>query len=271
MSIFKPNFTQIPNVFLDNIMSELTEKELKVLLYIMRRTYGFSKGEDRISLTQFSDGIITRSGQIVDTGCGVSRSNVVLAIDMLLEKKLITKKESKEGNLYGVNLNYTLTKRKQVVSNQDQQDEVGSPKSGLEVVLNQDSQYKVQNKELLRNTPKENSTDSNEPVLPSQGSVNNDSLNQKIDLMKETDWLMKSSQMVHRIAGFYLRYKRFDFRNREQLKQQVSFSIKEAKKLVGYTAPEIEALFNYADQNFKDWTIAAIANNAPRYLQMMVK
>ena len=54
-----PNSTPIPNVALDLILPFLYESEAKVLLYILRRTYGFERPEqfEQIALTQFAGGI----------------------------------------------------------------------------------------------------------------------------------------------------------------------------------------------------------------------
>src|SRR6516165_8258963 len=51
-----PNSTQIPDVILDSWIAELSGGEFKVLLYIARRTYGFGKDRDGISLTQLAQG-----------------------------------------------------------------------------------------------------------------------------------------------------------------------------------------------------------------------
>ena len=55
-----PNSTQIPDVILDHWMAELSGAELKVLLYIARRTYGFGRDSDHISLNQIACGIRRR-------------------------------------------------------------------------------------------------------------------------------------------------------------------------------------------------------------------
>jgi len=47
-----PNYTQVPDELFDELMSTLSGAELKVLLYIIRRTFGFKKGSDTISLSQ---------------------------------------------------------------------------------------------------------------------------------------------------------------------------------------------------------------------------
>jgi hypothetical protein len=46
-----PNTTQIPNVVLDDLMPQLSGSELKVLLAIVRKTYGWQKRSDKISFT----------------------------------------------------------------------------------------------------------------------------------------------------------------------------------------------------------------------------
>ena len=66
-----PNSTQIPDVILDRWMSQLTGAELKVLLYVARRTYGFGKSSDRISLQQIARGIRRRDGSVLDLGTGL--------------------------------------------------------------------------------------------------------------------------------------------------------------------------------------------------------
>ena len=46
-----PRFTPIPDEFLDHQLADLTSAETKVLLYLFRKTYGYRKSADRISLT----------------------------------------------------------------------------------------------------------------------------------------------------------------------------------------------------------------------------
>ncbi len=52
-----PNSTQVPDVILDHWMAALSGAEFKVLLYVARRTYGFGKDSDNISLNQMASGI----------------------------------------------------------------------------------------------------------------------------------------------------------------------------------------------------------------------
>ncbi len=84
-----PNYTMVPDELFDEVMADLSGAELKVLLYIIRRTYGFKKQRDDISLNQICHGITTRGGQVLDHGTGLSRSTVKVALHTLLARNII--------------------------------------------------------------------------------------------------------------------------------------------------------------------------------------
>jgi hypothetical protein len=83
----KPKTTPVPNVFFDVLLSDLTGTEAKVLFYIIRRTCGFSKLEDTISLKQFRLGIRTREGVQRDKGCGIEHNRTIIVALRSLEAK----------------------------------------------------------------------------------------------------------------------------------------------------------------------------------------
>jgi len=90
MPLKRPTTTPLPDEIYDEWAPQLGEAELKALLYIVRRTLGFHKGADAISLNQFLKGIVTHDGRVLDRGCGVkSRPNVVRALKSLEDKGLI--------------------------------------------------------------------------------------------------------------------------------------------------------------------------------------
>ena len=62
---FLPNSTQTPNIVYDFLISRLPGAEARCILYICRRTYGFHKKIDRISFSQFLNGIKSRDGKTV--------------------------------------------------------------------------------------------------------------------------------------------------------------------------------------------------------------
>jgi hypothetical protein len=89
-----PNTTPVPDILFDELLSELTGNELKVLLYIIRRTYGFGKNADAISLSQFRRGITTKDEKVLDKGCGIEHNRTILVALRALEAKgyIISKK-----------------------------------------------------------------------------------------------------------------------------------------------------------------------------------
>jgi predicted transcriptional regulator len=85
-----PNYTQVPDEVFDVLAPDLTEAELRVLLYIVRRTFGFKKSSDDISLKQLVEGIRTQDGRVLDRGASVSKSTAVRAVKGLIEQGIIT-------------------------------------------------------------------------------------------------------------------------------------------------------------------------------------
>ncbi len=108
-----PNSTQIPDVILDHWMADLSGAEFKVLLYIARRTYGFGKDRDAISLTQIAQGLTRRDGSVLDRGTGISRVTVARAVRALEERGVVVRQTNLsesgrefEENTYRINLGW---------------------------------------------------------------------------------------------------------------------------------------------------------------------
>lgn len=103
-----PRYTPTPDALFDELLKPgfLTEVELRVLLYIIRRTFGWKKDSDAISFSQFVNGIERADGTKVDYGAGVSHSNAVRAVKRLEAKGVIimdrskTKKRGFEATTY---------------------------------------------------------------------------------------------------------------------------------------------------------------------------
>jgi phage replication O-like protein O len=90
-----PKYTQIPDELLDELMPVLSGAELKVLLYICRRTFGFKKESDTISLSQIGSGITTKDGKVLDGGTGLSKDSVSRAVKSLEELGVIVRNRSR--------------------------------------------------------------------------------------------------------------------------------------------------------------------------------
>ncbi len=78
-----PNYTPVPDELFDEQLPDLSGAELKVLLYIIRRTFGFKKDSDNISLSQMLTGVVTRDGRVLDRGVGLSKKTLLHAIKSL--------------------------------------------------------------------------------------------------------------------------------------------------------------------------------------------
>lgn len=90
MSEFLPNSFQTPNAYIDRFMHLLTAEEWKVLSYAARRIFGFGKRQDRISLSQFTGGVVDRkAGRRLDYGTGLSKSGVLHALAGLTQYGLL--------------------------------------------------------------------------------------------------------------------------------------------------------------------------------------
>lgn len=84
-----PNTTPIPDELFDELMADLSGAELKVLLYICRRTFGFKKESDNISLNQMLRGITKKDNTRLDGGVGLSKPTLLRALRTLIQKKII--------------------------------------------------------------------------------------------------------------------------------------------------------------------------------------
>src|SRR6187401_3224323 len=85
----RPNYTQVPDELFDSLLPDLSGAELKVLLYIVRRTFGFKRESDTISLSQMLNGIATRDGRVLDRGVGLSKKTLLEALRTLAARQII--------------------------------------------------------------------------------------------------------------------------------------------------------------------------------------
>lgn len=79
------NFWQYPRS-LNGYWHQLSGTEQKVLDYIVRHTWGYRKNADKISLSQFKEGIKNRkTGIWVDKGIGIKKNETILKATQKLE------------------------------------------------------------------------------------------------------------------------------------------------------------------------------------------
>ena len=105
-----PRYTQVPDELFDELMPHLSGAELKVLLYIIRRTFGFKKESDNISLQQLLHGITTAEGTVLDRGTGLSKKTLLETLKSLIEKNLLiserrrSEEKGNEPTMYRLNI-----------------------------------------------------------------------------------------------------------------------------------------------------------------------
>jgi phage replication O-like protein O len=94
---YAPRYTQVPNDLFDLLLPDLGLAELKVLLYIMRQTFGFHKDADAISLSQ------------LEQGTGLSRKSIAPAVASLVERGMVQVERAKSNGRSETNI-YSLIK-----------------------------------------------------------------------------------------------------------------------------------------------------------------
>ncbi len=72
-----PNFTTVPDELFDDLIPRLSGAEVKVLLYIVRRTFGFKKERDNISISQMLEGIVKKMESVSTWGPGWGQADLV--------------------------------------------------------------------------------------------------------------------------------------------------------------------------------------------------
>jgi hypothetical protein len=86
---YVPNSTQVPDTLFDELLAELSGAELKVVLYIIRRTFGFKRQSDTISISQLLHGITKKNGEVLDRGTGLAKPTLLRALRSLTERAII--------------------------------------------------------------------------------------------------------------------------------------------------------------------------------------
>lgn len=133
-----PNHTQTPNLFFDEILPQVKSlAELKILLVIMRQTFGWHRPTDKLSLSQ------------IETLTGLSRQSVVVGIESGIEHGWIERQAAGRSWRYSLALitdYYEMPTLGEIVKNLDSHSQESRPK----LVKNLDSLNKE--RKVERNT-----------------------------------------------------------------------------------------------------------------------
>lgn len=107
-SIREPGFTRTPNGLLEILLPILGEAELKVALFISRKTHGWHKKDDDLSLSQFEE------------GTGLSRPSVIAGITNLVNRGLLVK--TSRGNNRPCNYRLIIPTSKEALPDSNSED-----------------------------------------------------------------------------------------------------------------------------------------------------
>jgi hypothetical protein len=86
---YTPNSTAVPDNFFDELLADLSGAEVKVVCYVMRRTFGFKRQSDEISIRQMLYGIVKKDGTRLDCGTGLSKLTLLRALRSLKERRVL--------------------------------------------------------------------------------------------------------------------------------------------------------------------------------------
>lgn len=130
-----------PNSIIDELLPELSHSELKCYLCVLRKTKGWNKEEDAISVSQFMK--VT----------GLSNKAVIAACESLVEREILERKSGdRNTGIYSIKTYKTATSEKSsLVKNFPATSEKSSP------VISEKSSHTINNiKNNIQNTNKKN-------------------------------------------------------------------------------------------------------------------
>ena len=144
MGVDKPNYTQIPNLLLDDLFPLMAEAELRVTLTVARETFGYHRERAKLSLTELQE--LTR----------LSRQGVINGVESGLDRGTLCREKDDKGRyLYGIVVNGLTSQPSGLVNEVDQQ---GSQRS-RPVVVNEVDQTSQPSRPILVNEVDQNTPD----------------------------------------------------------------------------------------------------------------
>jgi Bacteriophage replication protein O len=131
LGFYTPRYTQVPDELFDELLSELSGAELKVLLYVIRRTFGFKKDSDLISLSQMVSGIEKKDGTVLDKGTGLHKDSVIKSAKSLVSKGILLRNRKNSVKHGYTATEYALNIRNNSLSEYPTSDLVGEKRQAL--------------------------------------------------------------------------------------------------------------------------------------------
>ena len=228
LQIENGNYTRIVNRVIEELVkTPLLGAELAICLFIIRKTYGYSKTEDQISLTQFEDGVKRSRPTITKALKNLQLVNIL---------QLVKTGNSKiSSNVWKFNKYYDTWKV------------VNTPK----LVKDRTATSKEKLIQLVK-TPKhtkDNTKDNTKPVA--EATI----WNFETELKKLKDSVKRKD---YKIIALYWKKKNWVFENQEQFNSALVRELKPAKNLKGYKGEEIALAIKHCENNYPEWTLETV-------------
>ena len=159
MSKFIPNAFQIPNSVIDELLAKLTCAELKCYLFVVRKTKGWNKESDSISVSQFME--VT----------GLSNRSIITACESLVEMGLLERSGGERKlNTYSVKaFDFSESGEKSSSVKSGENFSESGEKSSSDLVKKVHTQNN--NKNTIQNNNKKNTKKSESDLLAEFGIV----------------------------------------------------------------------------------------------------
>lgn len=151
------NWSKLPHEFIDALPLIETLAEMKVILYILRHTWGFHDDRKKMTLDEFENGRKRRDGSRLDGGTGMSRNSVKDGIKRALDHGFVVV-ESDEKDKARIKRWYALNLGGQTLT-PTRGSEVDPHLSGVDPRTEKET-YKKDTRNNTRTPPKSEPTDS---------------------------------------------------------------------------------------------------------------
>lgn len=210
-------FTPIANEILDKLVNiSLLGSEYQVLFFIIRKTYGYHKKVDRISLTQF------------EKGTGLSRPTVVKTLKNLMARNMVVKiylPDENKGYSFVKDHEKWIVKTHLLVKGKWETSKGVFTENG-KGVLTHKRKKEITKDIVASDTP--------------------------FSLKEEIKKLEDSSRRDLNIIALFFEYKKPNFENRKQFDTAFKRHLKPAKELSNFSDNQIIKAIEYAQKEYKD-------------------
>lgn len=190
-SIPKQNYSKLPHALIDHLPDFETVGELKVVLYVLRHTWGYSEYgiAKRITTDEFMHGRKRNNGRIddsvndrIDGGCGLSKDSVIDGLRRAVEHGFLIVEED-ASDAARIKKSYALN-----ILAEDQNQVSTFSTSGQEVTTPAIGNPDIRVRKSRHRTEKETNIKKDTPKKPSPSSLFCEAMRKHFKITVNPDW-----------------------------------------------------------------------------------